>query len=59
MDENTAWMNFVSTGSVEDYLTYCEAKLGYPQGYYNRTTEASYENQYRGPDIDRTDYRGK
>lgn len=54
MDEHTAWINFVSTGSVKDYLTYREIKLGYPQGYY---TEDTYENQYRRTDTDRTDDR--
>lgn len=57
MDENTAWTNFVSTGSVRDYLTYCEVKLGYPQGYYNHNTEAIYENRHGGTDTDRTDNR--
>ena len=28
MDENTAWENFVRTGSVSDYLNYCRIRLG-------------------------------
>lgn len=57
MDENTAWMNFVSTGSVMDYLTYCEAKTTSAQCCRNNITEEVYENQYRRTDSDRTDNR--
>ncbi|MDD6488537.1 MAG: hypothetical protein PUG48_01810 [Clostridia bacterium] len=56
MDENTAWMNFVSTGKIEDYLTYCEVKSS-AQNCRNQNTEEVYENQYRRTDINRTDYR--
>ena len=56
MDENTAWMNFVSTGRVEDYLTYCEVKASV-QNCRSQNTEDLYENQYRRTDSDRTDNR--
>lgn len=58
MDENTAWRNFVQSGSVSDYLTYCRIRLGCPpigeQEDDAQQPEAHHENQYRGTGIDLT-----
>lgn len=51
MDENTAWLNFTSTGKVEDYLVYCTEK------YSNSTEETRYENTDKGTYSDRTECR--
>jgi len=32
LDENTAWLNFTSTGKVEDYLIYCTEKYSNSSG---------------------------
>ncbi len=55
MDENTAWQNFVKTGSVSDYLDYCTAKLGYPVQYVHKDSEVSYENEHRRTYPERND----
>ncbi len=54
MDETTAWKNFVQSGSVNDYLTYCRIRLGCPPTEENREeSEDMHENDYRGsgPDV--------
>lgn len=59
MDEKTAWENFVSTGSVRDYLNYCQAKVISQSQCQQTTSEDSYELQYRGTNIKGTDCGGK
>lgn len=58
MDEKTAWKNFASTGSVSDYLKYCQAKNQTEQNnqFQNISSEGSYDN-YRGTDTQRTECR--
>lgn len=51
MDEDTAWLNFASTGKVEDYLIYCTEK------YSNSTEETHHENTDKGTYSDRTECR--
>ncbi len=55
MDENTAWQNFVETGSVSDYLAYCKIKLGYPSREEHDSSEEFYEDGYGSSDTDRPD----
>ena len=38
LDENTAWLNFTSTGKVEDYLIYCTAQ-------YEDTDKGTYSDR--------------
>lgn len=55
MNETDAWKNFVTTGSVIDYLRYSSIKNGkesdIPQGAAN-------ENKHRRTDYTRTEYSG-
>lgn len=50
-DENTAWLNFALTGSVEDYLIYCERK------HSDLTGDAENENRDKGTCFDGTERR--
>lgn len=53
MDEKTAWANFVSTGSVIDYLEYREIK----ESHIKPPQEEIYANQHRRTDYHGTEYR--
>lgn len=47
MDENVAWLNFVNTGSIEDYLIYNKIKEE-----REKSAQEDYKNadQHRGID---------
>lgn len=49
LDENTAWLNFTSTGKVEDYLIYCTEK------YSNSSGDTQYEDTDKGTYSDRAE----
>ena len=57
MDENSAWKKFTVTGSIEDYLAYCQTKTAVNAECINSSSEDIYENQYRGTDTDGTNSR--
>lgn len=52
-DENTAWLNFTSTGRVEDYLIYCTEK------YSNLSGDTQYEDTNKGTYSDRAEHWGE
>ncbi len=55
MDEKTAWENFVSSGSVLDYLKYCETKNDINKNeFQNISSEGSYDKHGRS-DTKRTE----
>ncbi len=43
MDEDMAWNRFLSTGKIEDYLIYKDAKAQAAQNLSEKTTEEKYE----------------
>ena len=49
LDENTAWLNFTSTGKVEDYIIYCTEK------YSNSSGDTQYEDTDKGTYSDRAE----
>ncbi|MGN0537426.1 MAG: hypothetical protein ACI4M3_05575 [Acutalibacteraceae bacterium] len=53
MDEDTAWRNFISSGSVADYLVYCTAKR-----QAATHAEEHNENQHGRSDFEGTNNRG-
>ncbi len=50
MDEDAAWQNFMSSGSVQDYLLYRQAKNCIRQKYFPYEPEEENEVQHRGSD---------
>lgn len=53
MDEDKAWKNFASSGSIADYLVYCTAKREAAAH-----AEEKHENQYGRSDFEGTNNRG-
>ena len=58
MDENRAWEIFVSTGRIEDYLNYREAKK-LASGICCSDAEEVNDNSDRGSNTDRTTNKRK
>lgn len=57
MDEKTAWENFASTGSVADYIKYCQIKnQTRPNQFENISSGGTYDDN-RGTDTQRTECR--
>ena len=51
MDEEMTWSRFISTGRVEDYLLYKDAKTAAAQNRSDKTAEDSNEIHNGWPDI--------
>ena len=57
MDEKTAWENFTSSGSVADYLKYCQVKNEISQNKVENISSGGFYDQNRRSDTQRTEYR--
>lgn len=59
MDEDAAWRCFASSGSVQDYLLYRQAKDCIREKYFGSDgSEEKDEIQHRGADIEVSDPQG-
>lgn len=55
MDEYTAWQNFISTGSIVDYLTY-KAIINAKENMVDNSPKGeSYDIQHRWSDFNRAE----
>lgn len=59
MDEKTAWENFVSSGSIMDYLKYCESKNTISQNEWKNISSEGFYDKHGGADIKGTERWGK
>ena len=57
MDEKTAWENFTSSGSVADYLRYCEIKNEISQNKFENISSGGFYDKNRRSDTKRTECR--
>ena len=57
MDEKTAWENFTSSGSVADYLKYCQVKNEISQNKVENISSGGFYDKNRRSDTKRTECR--
>ncbi len=50
MDEKTAWENFTASGSVSDYLKYCQTKKLLSQPEFQNISSEGFYDQNGGTD---------
>ena len=55
MDEKTAWENFISTGSVIDYIKYKQIKNEVSVNYPENISAEGFYDKNRGTDTQRTE----